>query len=435
MIAFAQLLAHAVLATAAPAPMVGVAPPLPPDFVIEAGQNFVLDTDNAITFDGTGQLHSLVNGRLFVNDFIIADDAELLVRGAQPLRIRALGKVTISGLLDLSGDHGKDVAGVGTAVFPEPGAIGGPGGGRGGFASIEQTKSTPSGNKGFGPWMLRSGGGGGESGYGGTQNSSPANRRGAGGAGGTFGPDASGTVPPNFSATGLAAQPGSDGSPQATGAMSGIVPRGGKLGRSPFRDGNPNNDFWGVGLDGQSQEMIVGELPHLWAGSGGGGGGDSVRSQVFPHPNFSSITDDKGAAGGGGGGSLYLRARKQVRLFNPMTGAQGSIRANGGDGARGQLVLFLGNFFTPSGAGGGGGSGGHIVIESKDSIRLGSNAEALQARGGAGGQQTQSGGIGAGGDGGPGVIQLHAPGGLQNITAGIPLNAASVPAPKILLPH
>ena len=243
------------------------------------------------------------------------------------------------------------------------------------------------------------GGRGGETGYGKSptvpaQNSDPRFRRGAGGAGGIFGPDASATTPASLSAIGLVALPGADGSPDALGALLGLVPIGGTVGSSPFQDGDPTNDFWGVALD-QTGSMILGEISRLRAGAGGGAGGDSVRSAVFPHPAFAPNTDDKGGPGGGGGGALHLRSRGRVRLFNGATGVHGSILANGGDGARGQLIQYQGNFFTKCGPGGGGGSGGHVVIETLTSIDFGSGQEAIQARGGAGGPATQGLGVAA----------------------------------------
>lgn len=430
------------------APSLGAAPPAPAspggpgssgigDLVIPAGTTVVVDTDDSV-FTGTqGELLPVVRGLLVVNDLVIEDGAVLRAQGRRfPFRVHALGSIRISGELDVDGASAKDVAGINTAVFPEPGAAGNGGGGRGGGASMNTMASTPAGEDGRAPRFspFASGGGGGESGYGGTQSSDPALRRAGGGGGGAFGPDVAATTPASLGTVGLAAQPGADGALLAAGAQGGIPPRGGAPGRSPFADGDPANDFWGVGEDPVTGELVVGELRRLWAGSGGGGGGDSVRSVLFPHPSFSASTDDKGGAGGGGAGGLLLSARGVVRLWNPATGVQGRIHANGGRGARGQLVQYLGNFFVPSGSGGGGGSGGHVVIQSLRLIDLGFEAGAVEARGGAGGPATEASGTGRGGDGGPGIVQLHVPGGRARIRSALPLDEMAVPAPKVLLP-
>lgn len=405
------------------------------DFVILPGTTWFIDTDEVSIGDSLGTAHALVDGMLVVDDFVLGDYSTVRVTGDAPLTIVALGNVRISGRLDVSGLDAKDVLRVFAATFPETGAPGGPGGGRGGDASVQTNSSTPAGLDGAGPFTgpLVGGGGGGETGYGGTQNGNPKFRRGAGGAGGVFASDATATTPATLPGTGLVVQSGGDGSPDALGALLGSVPIGGAPSSSPFQDGNPDNDFWGMALD-PSGSTIVGELRGLWAGAGGGAAGDSVRSAVFPHPSFQGNTDDKGAPGGGGGGGLHLRARGRIVLFNPATGVQGYVLANGGDGGEGQRVFFNNNFFTPSGAGGGGGSGGHVVVESLTGIHLGSTQEAIQARGGSGGPATDTTGVGAGGEGGPGIVQLHAPGGLAGIASGVPLDEAVVPAAKILIP-
>ena len=440
MIASRSLLAGTILfSLALPLPHAQSPAPLQ-DVIIPPGASVYLNTNDTRFVGSAGELVFVVDGHLLVNDFIVGDGAHIRVVGTHPLRVEALGKVIISGDIELPGFDAKNVSGIATAAFPEPGAPGGPGGGSGGDASALIDGSTPKGDRGVPGLGQRGGGGrGGETGYGGrgsrfqTQLADPMVRRGAGGAGGRFGPNAAATTPSSLSLTGLSAQDGGEGSSLATGAIFGLVPRGGRVGLSAFRDEDPDNDFWGVGLHPVTGELVVGELSGMGAGAGGGGGGDSVRSTVFPHPNFQNKTDDKGGAGGGGAGAIYISARGRIQLFNDATGVQGTITANGGKGANGQLVVFGAQFFVKSGGGGGGGSGGHIVLESGTEIDLGSGGEVLQARGGLGGVATQAGGVGRGGEGGPGVIQLHAPGGLQNIRSVLPLNEASVPAPATLL--
>jgi len=424
------------------------------DIVIPSGTRVSVDTGLVVLRTIQGHFAHAVDGRLRVNSFTVEDGALLVVTGPYPLRVIAREKISIFGSIDVSGKGGIDADSsfessptfqLSFSTEPEIGGVGGPGAGSGGNASVMTLASTARGTNGVDAFGKREGGGGGESGFGASPtattlgtiiNSHPRFRIGAGGGGGAFGPDATATTPVSLSILGLVAEPGTGGAPLAMGALGHSSPLGGLVGRSPFHDGDTSNDFWGVGLDQETGELIQGELDQLQGGMGGGGGGDSVRSLTFPNPNFDKFSEDKGGAGGGGGGAIHLRAQGRISLFNELTGSQGSIAANGGRGARGQLIRFNNNFFFKSGPGGGGGSGGHIVLESATSIELGSSAEALQARGGRGGPSSNFGGPeGKGGNGGPGVIQLHAPGGLRNIFSTLPLNHVAVPEPKILLPR
>jgi hypothetical protein len=247
---------------------------------------------------------------------------------------------------------------------------------------------------------------------------------------------------------GLDAEKGFDSLASDNGALHpGQHPAGGAPGASPFVDGDPSNDFFGKLLDTSTQQLHAGELAHPWAGSGGGGGGNAsfVPTGTFPGP-WTPTGDEKGAAGAGGGGSLHLIALGQV-----VFGAQGQLRVRGGFGGGGENTLFL----NRTGGGSGGGSGGHVVIESATVIDLRAlpmNALAIDARGGQGGAgAADAGGAtlgvngqqetapsadacppgyptsgpnacrghvdGTGGDGGPGVIQLHSPHGVVGSNA------------------
>ena len=425
------------------------------DIVISSGQRVTIDTHLIELPTTTGGIALSIDGRLFVDNFTVEDGATLLVSGPHPLRIIATGEINISGVIDLSGRSAEDADSSVQSAFsihpsfatmPELGARGGPGAGDGGNGSIMTASSTSRGTNGFDGLGGRVGGGGGESGFGADPSansllkvlfSHPRWRGAGGGGGGHFGPDATASTPLSFGSDGLVAQPGDAGSSLAMGALGNLNPIGGAIGLSPFQDRDSNNDFWGVGFDRASGELVVGELHGLRGGAGGGGAGDAVRSTTFPNPNFDEKSEDKGGAGGGGGGAIHLRAHGRISLFNELTQAQGTISANGGDGARGQRILFNNNFFFLSGAGGGGGSGGHIVLESSTSIDLGTGAEVLEARGGTGGPRAGTSGIvyGKGGDGGPGVIQLHAPRGKLHIFSALPLNQVAVPEPKLLIPR
>ncbi len=101
------------------------------------------------------------------------------------------------------------------------------------------------------------------------------------------------------------------------------------------------------------------------AGSGTGGGG-------------------AGTSGGAGGGIIYIRARD-------LQGSQGIVRANGRAAAAG------------NGGAGGGGAGGHITVRVERRV----DCTGIEARGGAGGANTDSTPHGPGGGGGGGVVLLQ----------------------------
>jgi hypothetical protein len=211
------------------------------------------------------------------------------------------------------------------------------------------------------------------------------------------------------------------------------------------------DDFWGSLLIGQT--IIKGELANPWAGAGGGAGGDVVASTSFPATPFNPATDKKGAGGGGGGGSLTI-----LCLGNIKFGSAGRIDASGGTGGGGENTSGVNRI----GGGSGGGSGGHVVLQAGNNIDFAlcvpgvatsnySTGAGIFARGGEGGEGANGAGgtnppsienapnldmlppnhypnttapcgvvlaaqggpntVGtidcAGGDGGPGIIQLH----------------------------
>ena len=417
------------------------------DWIIPAGTVVVFDTSFALV---NGQ--PVTGGVVGVHDLVVESGAVLKVQGPNPFVVTASGAVQIDGLIDLSGDSSNGVVTIGTTQIPEQGASGQAGGGRGGTGSPLTTASSPSGAPGFGAFGAPGvGGGGGEAGW----AVGPTNidaRRGAGGGGGRFGPDVF-----DQSVIGLDAEPGFDNTLAHNGALSGPGPaHGGAVGASPFADGDPRNDFYGLRLELVSGALVQGELKKPWAGAGGGGGGDAslvATGQSYPPP-FSPTGDEKGAGGGGGGGSLHLMSLGPIAF-----GDQGVIRARGGTGGGGENTIFVNRV----GGGSGGGSGGHIVLETAAYIDFSaSSGSALLATGAQGGagkndvggafigtngpKQTapfkdacptgQSGCLGpvdgAGGDGSPGLIQLHVPiGDYSNVLLppGMTLASFSSPLP------
>lgn len=162
-----------------------------------------------------------------------------------------------------------------------------------------------------------------------------------------------------------------------------------------------------LGTGGQ----VGGELLQLLGGQGGGGGGNAIYSTTFPNPNYAN-QDRKGAGGGGGGGVAEIRALGDVLIF-------GIVDASGGNGGAGENTIG----FDRIGGGGGGGAGGSIVVESSTKVTLFSGATSAQflARGGrrgsgsygsqkdAGPPPANPNGLGHGGRGGKGLLQIHGP--------------------------
>lgn len=231
-------------------------------------------------------------------------------------------------------------------------------------------------------------------------------------------------------------------------------PDGGKGGPSIFSNDltalNTLNDFWGSRImDDGSVE--VGELLTPWAGSGGGGGGDSMLIETYD-ADGDGFTDDvltlfpvvpfqksasntspgwdtyrKGAGGGGGGGQCQIMAIGMITL-----GTNSKILANGGIGFSGESLIYSDNGISGSG----GGSGGHLILHSATGLDVSAisvgvannegqvgnltaenNIQAFGGRRGwAGPNYTNSHkdgnptfGIGRGGAGANGVIQIHVP--------------------------
>lgn len=435
-----------------------------------APETLILDTTFTIIHNAQNTAtEAVINGLIDVRNVAILATGTVVVIGPNPCRILASGAVRIEGKIVLRGNNNLGVATINTTYIPEPGATGQAGGGRGGTGSYLTTQSTPAGETGFGAFNVPGAGGvGGEAGFypGWPGNQIDEFRRPGGGGGGTLGSNllrpagiAAGYTNPNLCpdqvVIGLDAENGFNGYPGAIGVLSNAMPPlGGIPGPRPFFDGDPTNDFWGT-MRTQGGQLIRGELLQPWAGAGGGGGGDAIVSNSFPTTPFDPGGDEKGAGGGAGGGSFSILA------LGPITfGASGRIDASGGTGGPGENSEQTGGI-THIGGGSGGGSGGHVVLESADRIDLsqcrstGTSPGGIYALGGNGGAgkdnlggarpggipaapqhdalppnsypntsapcgvvsgqagYTFSNSVGAticaGGDGGPGIVQLHAP--------------------------
>ncbi|MFK5955253.1 MAG: hypothetical protein QM477_02275 [Planctomycetota bacterium] len=236
--------------------------------------------------------------------------------------------------------------------------------------------------------------------------------------------------------------------------------------------------FWD-GTAGVAPTLVTGELSAPYAGSGGGASGDiqtmfrfdldgdlypDTLNMLFPDPNFAGVGYTaryfRGAPGGGGGGQV------QLLCLGPITlGPAAILKVNGGSGQGGQSSRDGGDLATTSQvSGSGGGSGGHLILHSASGLNLSqipvgtagnpavpatffaniTNSHLIQAIGGRRGwagsrfvsptngfnetdDDTGFSGdgendgnstymIGRGGAGASGLIQIHVPNPLQDIT-------------------
>jgi hypothetical protein len=184
--------------------------------------------------------------------------------------------------------------------------------------------------------------------------------------------------------------------------------------------------------------FVAGELPSRRGGQGGGAGGNAVNSLTFPNPGYAN-SDRSGAGGGAGGGLL------EIYCWGPIDLTNGVLTANGGNGAGGENTIGLDRL----GGGSGGGSGGMIRVQSNEVVNL-TNASLL-ARGGSRGPgafefvtdpipPSVPTGMGHGGRGGKGIVQVHAPLGDDGnakivFSPGEPLSMKFDPAPVFGTPE
>ena len=376
------------------------------DWLVANGDSVVIDTDDGAIVEADGVTVQLfTDGVIDLRNMTIEAGGDVRVQGSKPLVINATGTVIIRGTLDVSGFNAPDVVIPNTGGVRSEGGAGGPGGGRGGFANEVVTNSTPRGSFGQGPGAEpNTGGQGGETGF---SAGAKDTRRPGGGAGGRFARE---------TGVGLVAQNGTNGHAEATGAVDGEQPpKGGLISAGAFPDTATNNNFTGTRAQGTSANvtgLIRGELAGLWGGYGGGGGGNAVFSGQFPHPNWTTASDEKGGGGGGGGGGLRIRALGPIQF-----GLVGLIRCNGGRGGIGENTQALDHVA----GNGGSGSGGHVILETAsfvdftDGGTVATNRDCITATGGPQitGATTSGGSVSFGGAGGAGVIQLHVPSSLD----------------------
>lgn len=434
------------------------------------------------------------NGVLDVHSLIVEPTAVLVVQGPNPFTVHATHLVDIRGKILLDGNRAPDVLPpIMPLSTIHPGGLGRAGGGDGGYGSPQTTQSSATGEDGFGAYAIaHAGGRGGEASV---STALLRGAGGGGGAFAEDQIRRAGTalIPgcPEQVILGLDAESGARGEGVNSAVHPGFQPQGGARGERPFGSLDPQDpvlaalddnagtptqalfhldDFWGDMRVGST--VIHGELAGPWAGSGGGGGGDVVVSSSFPAVPFSpAISERPGGGGGGGGGSILVRCLGDVRF-----GANGRIDASGGPGASGSNSP---GSLMGAGGGGGGGSGGHVVLQAAGRIDFSAcvaggavdnfaSGAGILARGGQGGAGANGAGgagnlgvetvpnqdmlpphsygasapcavagntvgvvPGCGGDGGPGLVQLHVAdaSGIVLPTSGTPLSSLIHPTP------
>jgi len=193
---------------------------------------------------------------------------------------------------------------------------------------------------------------------------------------------------------GMDSEPGFMGNTQTSGlgAVSQTQrAQGGAVGESPFRDTNSSNNFYGT-LITAGGSLIIGELDHVWGGAGGGGGGDASRTATFPQIPFQTGGDEKGSGGGGGAGGISILAIGPIiiestgRVYaNGGYGGGGEntnffdrVGGGGGGGSGGHVVMSSASYIDVRG----------IAASAGDGYRDGNSGHQLRpisALGGEGG--------------------------------------------------
>ncbi len=266
---------------------------------------------------------------------------------------------------------------------------GGGAGGTGSFLTSQVTPRGQNGYGAFN--VANGGGEGGEGGWSATSSANNRRSAGGGGGvfGHDMPANVTGAPElfcPDQSMYGLDAESGFVGGPNS---FSTIVttrqpPYGGKVGPSPFTDfGGRADDFFGSmrkDFNTADERLVTGELLSTYAGAGGGGGGDATKApNGYPPATLVNGNSDKGAGGGGGAGGLTIMALGNIKI-----GSVGSITAIGGHGSGGENTGGTNRI----GGGSGGGSGGHIILQTAAKFDLSDvpiGSMALDARGGEGG--------------------------------------------------
>jgi hypothetical protein len=366
------------------------------DWIVRVGEDFVLDTTATPIEGGPDGAPTTIQetrgGSVRVRNLTVERGGRILVRGPNPMVLQASGSVLISGIIDANGSSAPNLLPLEEGI-----GLGGPGSAGGGAGGSGSPGAGARGSDGSAALGAGAGGRGGESGF--SPSARPRDFRGGGGGGGRFAADQGMQF----------AEDGGDGGPAAMGAESALPPpKGGASSPPVFTDGDPLNDYFGVlpvvDASGNLGARRRGELHRVHAGVGGGNGGDSISAADFPPPATARIQE--GGGGGGGGGAVVIRALGPI-----VFGQEGQIHANGGSGGRRGVPFDVRDH---GGACGGSGSGGHVILESATAIDFtaGNGSVPLQRVISAlGGPRSQSGDAprGFGGQGGPGVVQLHVP--------------------------
>ena len=380
---------------------------------------------------GSSTQTTVYGGHFAFHDVIVPAGVHVVVRGSNPLRITATGRVEIDGLIDLCGTSAPSDDTFNSGFLPVPGGAGGPGGGRGGdghptrFApggthAIDQYVTPERGERGLGPVLdafgglsfAPVGGHGGIStlGYEPAGNGLPkldeaTNReyhRPPGGGGGSFlfRGDTSHVGTGSYRVQGESTWFPFDKCPlddkihdalygngeSIASGVPGATPiqcvwmqgtpadpvrfqPGAEPGELVFRDDDPTNDFIGPG----------GELPAVIGGQGGGGGGSRIDSMRHKLWSISSQGDPLPAP--------------PAPPYYPL--------------------LWTGIYLSPTvfdaKGGGGGGGGGAFHLRAFGDVRIGATGQIIAHGGNGGGSEvasnTSSPGGGGGGSGGAVIIE------------------------------
>lgn len=313
---------------------------------------------------------AVINGVVDIRDLFIPETSRLIIVGPYTCTILAAGDVRILGEISVRGSDNPGVGTLNTTNQPEQGAAGQAGGGDGGTGSYLTTQSTPRGGPGEGAFGLPGfGGQGGETSFStiGTQ----ARRGAGGGGGSLgpdvyYDHDGSAGTQKVRCQTliGLDVEYGASGGAEGTGAESQSErAKGGNPGPYPFFDIEEDNNFFGSMLRSDGS-LVQGELDRVWAGAGGGGGGDASASDYFPPVPFDPTGDEKGAGGGGGAGGLRILAIGPIQIGDETW--TGRVVADGGDGGGGEN-----SFSRIGGGSGGGSGGHIVLSSAAEILVYG----------------------------------------------------------------
>ncbi|MCB9876935.1 MAG: hypothetical protein H6835_04950 [Planctomycetes bacterium] len=359
---------------------------------IDGRELYLIDCDNtsipaSSTLDGQAAL--VTDGRFFFSTMTVPADAHVRFVGTSPAVLNVVGRIAVSGVLDVAGRSHAAVPAT-TQLNGQPGAAGGAFGGRGGDGGDKCL--------GVGPGSGQFAGHDGEDCHVPAGHAYAASAIGTGGRGSALFP-ASGlnsdmlfatspppTVPLHYALSAVAGGAGgSMWTSGAGGAVTSVEQNGVPL---------PNQASFMGPATSAGAPMVLFPQPgpqssqhFLVSGAGGGGAASNTTLALALARQWAP-----GSGGGGGGGAMALRAGTQ--LFVHVGGA---LLANGGSAAD-----RIGTSAGPQPAPGGGGSGGSIVLQCDGATDL---AGLIDVRGGQGGffRVTGGGGLAPGG----GTVEIH----------------------------